>query len=432
LLDTSSTSDWLVTSSDLSLEHVSNNDGMTTLPHPSICSPHRIDYLNAAEVPEQQAHTPETPDTSTTPCLLPPNGRGLSTSRARVHKNARQLKCDFRDCTHTFPRTWELKRRIETKHHVGAKAFLCRAERCLNKQLQLPWTFVRSDKLTAHIKATHDRDTIFAGCPINGCDFGRCTLETLGIHIKRSHTRCEEGCAVLNASTCKVRKCPLWQCGKHLKAHELPGHVAGHAKDDVLAARSGLEPEGLIVTIAPGPAQTDHSKCGLVVAVSCPICDTMCGDSDDFTTHLWATHLFPAKSSGVAHFVAWRSTWAANVRKENANAWACLRELVRADINNVKPWTVLKRNPNYMTKVETIRCPSCLLSFSGLNRPASVRRANMKAVSAHHLSLLRPEADIIAELYPHRLQILRLYPEFVSHPVFADFDKPQDGIASSS
>jgi len=30
------------------------------------------------------------------------------------------------------------------------------------------------------------------------------------------------------------------------------------------------------------------------------------------------------------------------------------------------------------------------------------------------------------------MQILRLYPEFVSHPVFADFDQLQDGIASSS
>jgi hypothetical protein len=46
--------------------------------------------------------------------------------------------------------------------------------------------------------------------------------------------------------------------------------------------------------------------------------------------------------------------------------------------------------------------------------------------------MLRPEAEVVAELYPHRMQILRLYPEFVSHPVFADFDQPQAGIAPSS
>jgi len=51
---------------------------------------------------------------------------------------------------------------------------------------------------------------------------------------------------------------------------------------------------------------------------------------------------------------------------------------------------------------------------------------------AHHLDLLSPEAEAVAELYPYRMEMLRLYPEFVSHPVFADFDQPGHGIASSS
>jgi hypothetical protein len=69
---------------------------------------------------------------------------------------------------------------------------------------------------------------------------------------------------------------------------------------------------------------------------------------------------------------------------------------------------------------------------AGSYNPTILQQAAIDAASAHHLSLLRPEAEVVAELYPYRMQILRLYSEFVSHPVFADFDQPQVGIASSS
>ena len=35
---------------------------------------------------------------------------------------------------------------------------------------------------------------------------------------------------------------------------------------------------------------------------------------------------------------------------------------------------------------------------------------------------MRPTEQIIEDLYPFRMQILRLYPDFVTHPIFADFD----------
>ena len=51
-------------------------------------------------------------------------------------------------------------------------------------------------------------------------------------------------------------------------------------------------------------------------------------------------------------------------------------------------------------------------------------------IREHHLSFLRPEAEVISELYPRRMAILRLWPEFVTHPVFADFDQfPQQSTS---
>ena len=45
------------------------------------------------------------------------------------------------------------------------------------------------------------------------------------------------------------------------------------------------------------------------------------------------------------------------------------------------------------------------------------------SVATHHLSLLRSEAEVIHELRPYRMQILWLYPEFVTHPIFADLEQ---------
>jgi hypothetical protein len=405
--------------SGLRLEHVINDDGMASLPLSN-----EFDCCDATEVFEQQSHASAVSGAELTTCPPLLQDGLLSTSRSKTSKKSQQLKCVFANCTHegTFSGAYELERHVKAKHDVGAKKFVCSAERCSNKQLRQPWTFTRSDKLTAHIKATHTRDTIFAACPVIGCAFGRCSLEILGVHIARVHEKrgrryakeVEEGRAFLNASSCKARKCPLWSCGKHVKAPELLGHITKHAKDDVLAAIPELEHEGLIVHHA--------SDLGLIITVSCPICNTKSDGMDHFINHLWTSHLFLAGSEGADHFRTWKSALA----KDTATPY-------HDSIKGVLPWAVLK--VCFRARTKSIQCPACLLSFSDLNKTywrTGSRKAVQNGALAHHLSLLGPEAEVVAELYPYRMQILRLYPEFVSHPVFADFDQPQNGIASSS
>jgi hypothetical protein len=217
----------------------------------------------------------------------------------------------------------------------------------------------------------------------------------------------------------------LWRCGKNVKAAELLGHVTGHDTDEVLLSASRLGSVGLVATVASEPARIEHSKRGLVVVVKCPICNTTCGDLDGFINHLCASHLFLAGSGGFDHFIDWKSDLARNT----AVLW-------HSQVIGLSPWGILPTYFHPKARVQSIQCSSCLISFGGLGgdwlRPSEVQQAARKAAFAHHLSLLRPEAEVIAELYPHRMQILRLCPEFVSHPVFADFDQPQAGISSSS
>jgi hypothetical protein len=422
------------------LENVINNNGMATPPH--------VDYSDAAGFSKQQVHAPVVPGAYSTTCSLPLSDGTLSTTRRQERKKSQQLTCVFDGCTHkgTFSGSYELERHVKAKHQAGAGTFACCAEGCLNKQLHLPWTFARSDKLTAHIKAVHSRETIFSACPATGCTFGRCTLENLGVHIARVHEHekvvrpyewqlayknvrkeVEKGRSVLNASSCKVRKCPLWRCGKHVKARDLPGHVAGHAKDDVLAAIHELEHEGLVVLSASGSSQQGLVHTELSIAVQCPVCNTMSDDVDQFITHLWTSHFFLVGSGGADHFKAWRSALIRWVSKT-----------VSGDIKNLQPWADL--DLQYLSscreEARMTACPYCRLPFGDLGagsyNPTRIQQAAKHAASVHHLSLLRPEAEVVAELYPYRTQILRLYPDFVSHPVFADFDWPQDGIVPSS
>jgi hypothetical protein len=162
----------------------------------------------------------------------------------------------------------------------------------------------------------------------------------------------------------------------------------------------------------------------MMISVLCPICNANSDDTDGFIAHFWASHLFT--EGGADHFILWKSILTGNSAKDQ-----------HAKIASLSPWNGFDKSVTFKSRIDTIQCSSCLLLFSGLHSnswsaTSESQRAALSAVSAHHPSLLRPEAEVEADLRPHRMQILRLYPEFVSHPVFADFDEPQDGIASSS
>jgi len=325
-------------------------------------------------------------------------------------------KCTVDGCKHkrAFSSAYELTRHVQTVHGgESAKRFVCSARGCFNGRLH--WSFTRSDKLTSHIKSTHNYSTIFNTCPVATCAFGPCTLEALGVHIQHAHETLEEGRAVLNASPCKTRRCPLWRCGKHLASDKLMAHIQSHASNDLEAAKSTLETEGFLIE--------STTQNGISVHVLCPVCRVVTANTIHFMRHLTTDHLQTPASGGYVHFEEWKAYWHRNIPK-----------LGSAKIKDLLPWSrighfsALNRKSDY-------QCRCCSFSVADIGGKSWARRNQDQRdkralIQEHHLSFLRPEAEVVAELYPHRMAILRLCPEFVTHPVFADFDQLQQQSTS--
>ena len=334
--------------------------------------------------------------------------------------NELNKECTVDGCKHngSFKSAYELSRHVQSVHGgESAKRFACHARGCFNGHL--PWSFTRSDKLTSHIKATHTYNTVFKNCPVATCSFGPCTLEVLGVHIQHTHHAPKEGHAVLNATPCKTRKCPLWRCGKHVAASQLIAHIQCHASDDLEAAKSALETEGFLLE-----ASTQN---GSSVHVVCPVCRAVTADATQFVRHLATEHLQTSTSGGYLHFEKWKAYWNQNV----PNFFA-------AKIKKLLPWSRIGDFWPHSRKLD-YQCPCCPFSVKNVGgndhrqsqqdeRDQQDKRA---LIQGHHLSFLRPEAEVVSELYPHRMAILRLWPEFVTHPVFADFDQVQQQSAST-
>lgn len=323
--------------------------------------------------------------------------------------------CMIDGCKHkgSFKSAHELARHVKSVHGGdSAKVFVCGAHGCFNGCL--PWSFARSDKLTSHIKATHRYDTIFNQCPVAECSFGPCTLEVLGVHIKYAHRGLEEGRAILNATPCKARRCPLWRCGKHVATDKLMSHVIAHASEDIEAAKSTLELEGFFVE--------GTSQSGITVRVVCPVCRAVTADPKQFFRHLANDHLYASSTGGIVHFEKWKAYWENNAPR------------YRSEVKDILPWSRIRDFEIYVRKLD-YHCPCCPFSVMDVGCKTWVedsqdQRDKRTLIREHHLSLLRPEAEVVAELYPHRMAILRFCPRFVTHPVFADFDKlPRKNIA---
>jgi hypothetical protein len=199
----------------------------------------------------------------------------------------------------------------------------------------------------------------------------------------------------------------LWRCKKHIAADKLLAHIIAHASEDIEADKSSLELEGFLVECA--------SPNGITVRVICPVCRTVTADAKQFVRHLANDHLHASNSGGIVHFERWKVYWEENVPK------------YALEVRDLLPWSRISYFPTYKRKLD-FQCPCCPFSVRGVGSKEWVpisqdQQAKRALVREHHLSLLRPEAEVVAELYPYRMAILRLFPGFVTHPVFADFDQ---------
>lgn len=327
------------------------------------------------------------------------------------------MACGFPQCGYKFSRPGDLDRHIRVRHSVGnIKPFVCDAYGCFKGEGACK--FVRSDKLTSHIKATHKCDTLFTQCPVEGCVFGPSTLDELGVHISRFHGKHEQGCAVLNATSCKTSTCPLWRCRKSVTANKLLGHLESHSAADIEVAAQILQAENLLVDFCPPLERRMQAPSGFTVQMTCPVCNVVLDNVERFAAHLSATHVYEPHSGGYEHFVKWKAAWTLSVDKQSSRR-----------IDTLLPWSPVDPSLWYtyrrgVPSKQTLSCPMCpFVAFC--DKWGWFSKDQKDKIAEHHLSFVQRNADATARLYPHRMQILKLCPAFITHPVFSDFDPPK-------
>jgi hypothetical protein len=305
------------------------------------------------------------------------------------------LKCEVPGCDHegSFHRKYELRRHIRSRHG-GDQAFTCGALGCFKRGTSR-WAFSRLDKLTDHIRAMHAHAAPFSGCPDKDCGIGPLPLDVLGAHVQRAHPHCvAEARSILNATTARRRKCPLSGCNNRLFSLDaFIVHLQGHAAEDVHAARRNWCFESPAFDFVFLSAMSDAAITGFTIGIACPACSTTSSTFEQFQLHLWSSHLFLDSSHGVGHFLAWRD--------------ALTR--VKGSLAGILPW-----ENRLLLRGQVIQCPQCMYSASNTSSDNSIFK------NTDHPGLMKSLDQIALELGHVRMQILRLYPEFLTHAIFDD------------
>lgn len=170
-------------------------------------------------------------------------------------------------------------------------------------------------------------------------------------------------------------------------------HLEKHDVDDLRAASSNASFDGLVFDILTSPGIHDAVTPSVRIRVACPACSDVCLSFEDLKTHLWERHLFVDPLHGVEHFLSWQS---------------CLAQFGAAGF---LPWDHFKLPRKWDQHAQ---CPTCKHSITAY----SMDRSSYQDVG--HPGLVKPTEQINLELKHIRMQILRLYPEFLSHPIFDD------------
>jgi hypothetical protein len=162
-------------------------------------------------------------------------------------------------------------------------------------------------------------------------------------------------------------------------------HLGSHEAEDLRAASSSACFENIVFDFV-GTSGTKSSTA--TVSIACPACKTITPTLQQFKMHFWANHLFLNPSQNIGHFLAWKDV------------------LEQKRIRDVEPWS--ERVVYLYTSIECSRCMHSISKFGH------------QLIQFEHPGLLKTKQQIASELMPFRMQILRLYPEFSTHPIFHD------------
>lgn len=319
------------------------------------------------------------------------------------------LGCRAGGCSKVFSRGYELQRHFKQCHETVVK-YECTAHGSY-KGTSRP-SFPRADKLTNHIRTCHNIDTSFT-CLGLKCSSDRFfSLEELGLHCRRNHTaysnKSRWSNAIINATTWKRCRCPIWTCRQHVLLTGLQAHLAQHDVDEVYNEELYLREMGYLA-ISTTDASFTGNLASFTFRIQRPICPACSDSHEHFKHHLWSTHLFHDADTGLQHFLAWQKVLVHSTYKEQHKGIAAS-----------PPWKNVR--PVIMSKIDHLSCDHC--SFETTWRPYG-------GLITNHPSFMRPDEDIKKELVPYRMQILRLYPDFESDPIFDDYNMADEDFTGA-
>lgn len=335
----------------------------------------------------QGFHQPPSSRPKAAPALALPNvsSQGEVTGVSKDQKVSGGFQCDQLGCRSRtiFKRKYELKRHIETVHKRTMK-FPCPVTNCYKKGSE---SLTRPDKFREHLRVSHTYDDV-SECPDSSCSV-TLPLLLLQLHVK-NHSRLEVprmkaigGYMEVND---RVRGCPVEGCRKSLPAQDLHDHLA--------AAHTEEQREMNRVAITTGGF--DHVRCTVI----CPVCKIRSPSFDEAREHVLRFHI----CIDYDHYKSMRNV------VEQVLAGAKKHQ----NLAGIRVHDALCENDTYYLprhsawKVREAQCPQC---------SAVIFRSDYfwHYHVIHELDLLRP-ADA---LFEHRLGLLKLFPAFDKHPVFA-------------
>ena len=298
------------------------------------------------------------------------------------------LPCTWPGCHRRFSRKGDLSRHVQGTHRK-IKPFVCPAAGCFKKQQRT--TFARRDKLVDHLFAVHDYTTPCC-CPRDGCDKIPRRMDEIYVHIRKCgnidntdtlrplRLSLDKVCGTLD----RIHPCPIASCKSRSRASDFPGHILRHEQKDIESAQAVLESNNWMVLKASCShhnSRAGQSSCTCPITtlhVRCPVCHFIM-EYSCFEDHMVLEHLID--DAHRDHFAFWR----AHCRLLHVDtAWA------------VGTWGVDSQLAN-----KGVQCPVCSCTSTSTRLD-------------HHLGMMR----CFSYLKPYRLQILRLYPGFLSERFF--------------
>lgn len=265
----------------------------------------------------------------------------------------------------TFKRKADYNRHM--RKHTRSVSLSCPVQYCSRQGSR---AFYRRDKFREHLEKAHTEDES-CHCLVEGCTAGPIPLSILRLHVRGhyfSEFKRALGCGSGFHPKCELKKCKQ----RFYRTDLLQAHLLTHPLADRLSQLDVIKQMGL----DPNTAR-----------IICPICHQNFTNSEEFVPHLEAEHLVT-----------------------DSDHWLSFRKQVSEYIPGRKyihPWEKCFIRWSFRYAAVVALCNYC--GESAVSQPNSLN-------IDHHLAFLK--ASDLEEVIAVRAAILRLLPDFQSHPIF--------------